>query len=291
MRCLKMDLFKMRKFKSTYIILLIALILSFLVTFATMKVNKLVYDMNRQVETENHTSEDETAQEEYEESDINLEMNYQGAEQEYNEGKLIDYLDASLVGSAYVILITVYVILFCGADYKMGYNKNVYGQISHRAYLILSKLSVCFIYTLIMHFVYCIGTTAAYYVVADSPQTGAMSDIVMHSIMLYVINIALASLFAAIAVLLKGSGIAMAIGVIISMGIHLTGLYIINMLVEKYLKIKNFDLSEVSLLSARSWLITGFTHKNITHVLILAVIYFVVATAIAISVETKRDIN
>ena len=151
MRCLKMDLFKMRKFKSTYIILLIALILSFLVTFATMKVNKLIYDMNRQVETENHTSEDETAQEEYEESDINLEMNYQGTEQEYNEGKLIDYLDASLVGSAYVILITVYVILFCGADYKMGYNKNVYGQISHRAYLILSKLSICFIYTLILH--------------------------------------------------------------------------------------------------------------------------------------------
>ena len=133
---IKMEFLKLRKFKSTWIILLVIIGVTFISAFSTKAmINQYKHDANAYQQYQD--AMDKTG-----DVSLGFSSGATGDMGKYIKGDKIDMpylLTGSFSGNLLITLIAIYLLIFFNSEQKNGFIKNIAGYFSNRSYLIASK--------------------------------------------------------------------------------------------------------------------------------------------------------
>ena len=148
---IKMDLYRMVRTKSMYVVWIV---MAAAIFFST-SMSKLDIDtMNKEAEQQQTENIAETVKPET----INMGMSVFLPTQPGEKVTVFDQVYANLQAKFVALFLVIFTVLFSSADIGSGYIKNIGGQVRSRRNLIFSKASVLFVYTtvtMLHHSDYC----------------------------------------------------------------------------------------------------------------------------------------
>ena len=129
--CIKMDMYRMFRMKSFYVI---GIILA-AATFFTTSMSVLDYNlMKEEVEQNSQVYEQEISSDE---EPVNLGMDVTIPTRPGEMVTVYDQVYANLHGKFIALFMVIFAVLFSASDLSSGYIKNIGGQMKHRGNLIL----------------------------------------------------------------------------------------------------------------------------------------------------------
>ena len=141
--CIKMDLYRMFRMKSFYVVGIILAV----ATFFTTSMSVLAYNMMKEeIEQNPQAYEQEISSDE---EPVNLGMDVTIPTQPGEMVTVYDQVYANLQGKFIALFMVIFAVLFSASDLSSGYIKNIGGQMKNRGKLILSKAVALFIYTIL----------------------------------------------------------------------------------------------------------------------------------------------
>ena len=144
---IKMDLYRMVRTKSMYVVWIV---MAAAIFFST-SMSKLDIDtMNKEAEQQQTESIAETVKPET----INMGMSVFLPTQPGEKVTVFDQVYANLQAKFVALFLVIFTVLFSSADIGSGYIKNIGGQVRSRRNLIFSKASVLFVYTTVTMLLY-----------------------------------------------------------------------------------------------------------------------------------------
>ena len=144
LNAIKMDLYKMFKSKSTWILLICLVAVSF-ATVGMMKLSLEQYKKNPELikQVEELNSDDNINVGIQAGTDNNIREHVDGLKYSIND-LFAGVVNGSMIG----LFIAIFSLIFFNSELKTGYIKNIAGQFTKRRYLIFSKLVVSFVFVL-----------------------------------------------------------------------------------------------------------------------------------------------
>lgn len=277
---LKMDLYRMFRSKSLYVIWII---MALILTFTTyLEMSLLEEDEGSYV-----LYEEEGVFEESDELIIGIEVGR--ATEPGAQASVYDYFYVNSQGSFYVMFLLIFAVIFSTADMKSGYIKNIGGQIRDRKQLILSKaaaLLICTICTLMgMFFLQAMINRLLYGYLA----WGDWNKILRYMPTTILLHLAFLVLIMAIAIILKNNTVSMVFAMCYIMGIWSQIYALLDHLLEK-IGIRNVVVYEYLLPGKLSMLSANPSVKECIIASLTAGIYIVISVVICSVVFEKRDI-
>lgn len=144
---IKMDLYRMVRTKSMYVVWIV---MAAAIFFST-SMSKLDIDtMNKEAEQQQTENIAETVKPET----INMGMSVFLPTQPGEKVTVFDQVYANLQAKFVALFLVIFTVLFSSADIGSGYIKNIGGQVRSRRNLIFSKASVLFVYTTVTMLLY-----------------------------------------------------------------------------------------------------------------------------------------
>lgn len=140
---IRMELFRMFKTKSLYVIWTIFAVLM-IVTTALTAGEMDAYSL------EDRQQNYEYAMEEQESGQVNLGMDVTPSEQKRGNRFLFsDMFFANIKGKAVAVFMIIFTILYSTADVTSGFVKNIAGQVKNRGLIVCAKAVCLFLYTVL----------------------------------------------------------------------------------------------------------------------------------------------
>ena len=139
----KMDLMRMFKSKSIFIIGIIFA----LMIFATSAMLKTIYEdekLSQLIEQSEQSADDNT----------NVGMSISIAPGADGKISILDDLYGNTSGKLMALFMVIFTVIYASADYTSGFVKNIAGQVKNRGMLVVSKAICLFVYTLIFFLFY-----------------------------------------------------------------------------------------------------------------------------------------
>lgn len=279
---IKMDLYRMFRTKSTYVIWIL---IAAAVIFTTwMSKSEMQY---RNKEALNQQTESSVQSEESEE--INLGMQVSLHTQPGEKVTVFDQVYPNLQAKFIALFILIFAVLFSSADINSGYIKNIGGQVKSRGNLIFSRAVALFIYTVLSLFLYLILQIVTQRVCFGYLVWGDKSNLLKYFFTQMLLHYALVLICMAIAVILNSSVLSMAISICLCM--NLTGIIysVVDVFIHK-LGAKNFQLFDYTVTGKIALLPMAPGSKSILAAVCVAAVFGIGATAVTGRVFGKRDI-
>ncbi|QOV20206.1 ABC transporter permease [Blautia liquoris] len=279
---IKMDLYRMFRTKSTYVIWIL---IAAAVIFTTWMSKLDTQDLNK--EALNQQTESSVQSEESEE--INLGMSVSLPTQPGEKVTVFDQVYANLQSKFIALFILIFAVLFSSADINSGYIKNIGGQVKSRGNLIFSRAIALFIYTGLSLCLYLILQIVMQQVCFGYLVWGDKSNLLKYFFTQMLLHYALVLICMAIAVILNSSVLSMAISICLSM--NLMGLIysVVDVFIHK-LGAKNFQLFDYTVTGKIALLPMAPGSKSILAAVCVAAVFGIGATAVTGRVFGKRDI-
>lgn len=300
---IRMDVYRLFKTKSTYIILVIMIALTVMGTGLT----SLIYDMSEpksaQVHTEQVTEivdqaddgskmDDEAAMNaDIDESETGVSMDVSDSviDSDDEEVSVLSVTMSDIAGLQTGLFIIIFTVLFSMADINSGFIKSIGGQVKGRGVLILSKMIAIAIYTAIVIIVDFLTQLIAVNIFFDDAVLGSISEIFKLLSSQFVLNFALAAFVMALAIIIKNNVISMIIGVCLCTGVFELIFMGINYLMDK-IGLHDFDINNLLITGKIQTVAVGADASDIGYALLTAVIYIVISVVAVYNVFKHRDI-
>lgn len=310
---IKMELYRMVRMKSFYVIMLI---MTAMTVFGTWAINEEVaYNKEEAQKTEqslnaiqqgvgeNQEIEDimdgiEAAQqnpgenqEEAEDGDdimvgIVSEMS---EDTDFSNVTVLDTAFSNLSGMIIALFIAIFTVLFCGADITSGYIKNFVGQAKSRTRLVLAKVISIGIYTIVMMLFYWIVQMVSNGIFLGYIHMGDVGSCVSYLAVQTVLHIALAMLCLAIVLISKSTVTSMVFAICVC-GNIMSVLYMgIDFIVGK-IGVKDFSFSTYTVSGRIKMLEQTFARQDGIETLAVAAVCMILCFLIGSVVFTKKDI-
>ena len=207
---IKMDLYRMLKTKSMYVIwIVLAAIL--LITTSLCKTD---YELS--------TEKDAMKQEQVTEptvDNINVGMMVTLPTEPGEKVTVYDIFFANSQGKLYALLLVIFTVLFSTADISSGYIKNIGGQVRNRGTLIFSRAIALAVFTVLTMAGAFLFQAAANGIVFGELEWGNTKAILSYFVTELALHYALVLICMAIAIILKNNVISMVIAVCLSMNV------------------------------------------------------------------------
>lgn len=279
---LRMDLYKMFKSKSFYILnvalLVIALSMALLMKFTlTMDFEKgqqsnLSYNRNEEMLSTNDPSV---------------------TEEEYNSMQA-EIIDTMTVNEFIVfqyseflisILLVIFIALFICSESDTGFIKNIIPLKNSRINLLISKNIIVIFFIIIQGIIGFIASIISNLIVSGKVNILDFKELVIYLGIQMLLRIAFGSLLILFAYLFKSKSASMSVGILLSVNIH--GLFL-DML-NRVVSISNLNLSKLSIIGNVS--IVRFDHDDYQRVIIISIVYFILYNIITTIRVNKMEIN
>lgn len=277
---IKMDLYRMLKTKSMYVIwIVLAAIL--LITTSLCKTD---YELS--------TEKDAMKQEQVTEptvDNINVGMMVTLPTEPGEKVTVYDIFFANSQGKLYALLLVIFTVLFSTADISSGYIKNIGGQVGNRGSLIFSRsiaLSVFSVLTMTGAFLF---QAAANCIVFGELEWGNTKAILSYFVTELALHYALVLICMAIAIILKNNVISMVIAVCLSMNVMTIVYGVINSAIQK-IGIQNFQIYKYTITGKLSLLSMNPSRNECLAAFGVAIVFAVIMIAASSAVFQKRDI-
>ena len=277
---IKMDLYRMFKTKSMYVIwIVLAAIL--LITTSLCKTD---YELS--------TEKDAMKQEQVTEptvDNINVGMMVTLPTEPGEKVTVFDIFFANSQGKFYALFLVIFAVLFSTADISSGYIKNIGGQVGNRGSLIFSRsiaLSVFSVLTMTGAFLF---QAAANCIVFGELEWGNTKAILSYFVAELALHYALVLICMAIAIILKNNVISMVIAVCLTMNVMTIVYGVVNSVIQK-IGIQNFQIYKYTITGKLSLLPMNPSGNECLAAFGVAIVFIVMMISVSSVVFQKRDI-
>lgn len=292
---IRMDVYRLFKTKSTYIILVIMLALSVMGTGLMSVMTEMTGAERQQVQTEqmsdnaDYVGEDDQFNEDTEGAQSQLSVSVSEIDPDENDNSVLSFAMSDISGLQAGLFIIIFTVLFSMADINSGFIKSIGGQVKGRGVLIVSKIAAIAIFTAIVIIADFLTELIAVNIFFDDAVVGSASEIVRLLSSQFVLNFALAVLMMAIAIIIKNNVVSMIIGVCMCTGIFELIFMGINYLMDK-IGFSDFDINNILITGKIQNVTIGVDAADIGYALLTAAIYIAVSVLAVYNVFKRRDI-
>lgn len=277
---IKMDLYRMFRTKSLYIIwIIMAAVLLY-----TTKLSALDYETIQQAGQETVAAEEEITAE-----NVNIGISVTLPTEPGEEVTVYDIMYANMGAKFLGLFLVIFAVIFSTADINSGYVKNIAGQVKNRSNLIVSRAIVLMIFVLIT-----LGGTIILQMISNlliwgNLAWGTVKDFCMYMGTQTLLHCGLALIVMAIAVVLKNNVASMVIAVCMCMNVTVVLYSGIDKLIEK-IGVEDFHLLNYTVTGKITMLPMEMTGQDCLEGIVIAIIFIFISTAITGLVFKKRDI-
>lgn len=292
---IRMDVYRLFKTKSTYIILVIMLALSVMGTGLMSVMTEMTGAKRQQVQTEqmsdnaDYAVEDDQFNEDTEGAQSQLSVSVSEIDPDENDNSVLSFAMSDISGLQAGLFIIIFTVLFSMADINSEFIKSIGGQVKSRGVLIVSKMAAIAIFTAIVIIADFLTELIAVNIFFDDAVVGSASEIVRLLSSQFVLNFALAVLMMAIAIIIKNNVVSMIIGVCMCTGIFELIFMGINYLMDK-IGFSDFDINNILITGKIQNVTIGADAADIGYALLTAAIYIAVSVLAVYNVFKHRDI-
>ena len=277
---IKMDLYRMFKTKSMYVIwIVLAAIL--LITTSLCKTDYELLNEKDAMKQEQVT--EPTV------DNINVGMMVTLPTEPGEKVTVFDIFFANSQGKFYALFLVIFAVLFSTADISSGYIKNIGGQVGNRGSLIFSRsiaLSVFSVLTMTGAFLF---QAAANCIVFGELEWGNTKAILSYFVAELALHYALVLICMAIAIISKNNVISMVIAVCLSMNVMTIVYGVINSAIQK-IGIQNFQIYKYTITGKLSLLPMNPSGNECLAAFGVAMVFIVIMISVSSVVFQKRDI-
>lgn len=276
---LKMDLYRMVKTKSAYVILLIMI----LVTLATTYLEKQL------LEEWDKMSEQERQMQEVEEESVNIGMSVSIPTEEGAKVTVYDAFYANVQAKALGLFLVIFAVIFATADTNSGYIKNIGGQVRHRGGLVLSKAFAILVYTIVFMGVFILIQAASNRIFLGYLEWGDKKTFLSYLGAAILLNFALEMICMTIAVLLRNNIFSMIIAICLCMNLMVILYNVIDSALAKA-GVKDFQILKYTVTGRLALLPLNPSGQQIMGAVTVALVFMVVTILLSSVFFEKRDI-
>ena len=277
---IKMDLYRMLKTKSMYVIwIVLAAIL--LITTSLCKTDYELLNEKDAMKQEQVT--EPTV------DNINVGMMVTLPTEPGEKVTVFDIFFANSQGKFYALFLVIFAVLFSTADISSGYIKNIGGQVGNRGSLIFSRsiaLSVFTVLTMTGAFLF---QAAANCIVFGELEWGNTKAILSYFVAELALHYALVLICMAIAIILKNNVISMVIAVCLTMNVMTIVYGVVNSAIQK-IGIQNFQIYKYTITGKLSLLPMNPSGNECLAAFGVAMVFIVIMISVSSVVFQKRDI-
>ena len=271
---IKMDLYRMFRTKSMYVVWIVLAVSVLFTTFLC----KTDYD--------SLSKEDTVRQEQFAEptaENINVGMMVTLPTEPGEKVTVYDIFFANSQGKFYALFLVIFAVMFSTADIGSGYIKNIGGQVQKRGTLIFSRSIALAVFTVLTMAGAFLLQGAANYIVFKELTWGSyfLTELALHY--------ALVLICMAIAIILKNNVISMVIAICLTMNIMSIVYGLINSAVRK-MGIQNFQIYKYTITGKLSLLPMNPSGNECLEAFGVAIVFAVIMIAASSAVFQKRDI-
>ena len=292
---IRMDVYRLFKTKSTYIILVIMIALSVMGTGLMSVMTEMTGAEGQQVQTEqmsdnaDYAGDDDQLYEDTEGAQSQFSVSVSESDPDENDNSVLSFAMSDISGLQAGLFIIIFTVLFSMADINSGFIKSIGGQVKGRGVLIVSKMVAIAIFTAIVIIADFLTQLIAVNIFFDDAVVGSASEFVRLLSSQFVLNFALAVLMMAIAMIIKNNVVSMIIGVCMCSGIFELIFMGINYLMDK-IGFNDFDINNILITGKIQNVTIGADASDIGYALLTAAIYIAVSVFAVYNVFKHRDI-
>lgn len=294
---IKMELLRMFKSKSLYVVWGIMICLIILTTYMVK------WDNDRVLE---EITEDEVQAEEYDEDsgdfalfmpgvdtlpeqNVNLGMTVMLPNEPGEDITLFDMMFGNIQGKCMALFIVIFAVIYSTADISSGYIKNFGGQITRRSSLIIAKAVALFVYTAITMGIFALVQFVSNGIFLGYMKLGNPAEFGCYMAIQLLLHFAFAVICMMIAVLTRSNLISIIVSICLCMNV-MTLLYnAVDRLLEK-LHVKDFQMLEYTVTGQISMLPMQAGENEVARAMFVSVFFIAVSAALGCIIFEKRDI-
>jgi len=310
---IKMDVYRMFRTKSMYVIWIIllasALITSFLSKIDYDAANK-EWEKQQAVESQADTDTDMQAADVVNAQDIEQQQAADSNKEQLSQqntdnvnigmsvelptepGKKVTVMDvffSNAQGKFYALFLVIFAVMFATADIKSGYIKNIGGQVSQRGMLIVSRAVALALFTAITFAGIFVFQAAANMLAFKCVVWGNWKEIIPYFLTELMLHYAFVLICTAIAVIIKNNVISMTLSVCLTMNI-MSIVYALIDYVGNRVGLHNFNIYKYTVTGRMAMLPMNAGREDIISSMCVAAVFIIIMLSLSSYIFQKRDI-
>ena len=310
---IKMDVYRMFRTKSMYVIWIIllasALITSFLSKIDYDAANK-EWEKQQAVESQADTDTDMQAADVVNAQDIEQQQAADSNKEQLSQqntdnvnigmsvelptepGKKVTVMDvffSNAQGKFYALFLVIFAVMFATADIKSGYIKNIGGQVSQRGMLIVSRAVALALFTAITFAGIFVFQAAANMLAFKCVVWGNWKEIIPYFLTELTLHYAFVLICMAIAVIIKNNVISMTLSVCLTMNIMSIVYAFIDYVVNRK-GLHNFSIYKYTVTGRMAMLPMNAGRDDVVSSMCVAATFIVIMLSLSSYIFQKRDI-
>ena len=310
---IKMDVYRMFRTKSMYVIWIILLASALLTSF----LSKIDYDAankewekQQAVESQADTDTDMQAADVVNAQDIEQQQAADSNKEQLSQqntdnvnigmsvelptepGKKVTVMDvffSNAQGKFYALFLVIFAVMFATADIKSGYIKNIGGQVSQRGMLIVSRAVALALFTAITFAGIFVFQAAANMLAFKCVVWGNWKEIIPYFLTELTLHYAFVLICMAIAVIIKNNVISMTLSVCLTMNIMSIVYAFIDYVVNRK-GLHNFSIYRYTVTGRMAMLPMNAGREDVVSSMCVAAVFIIIMLSLSSYIFQKRDI-
>ena len=280
LKMIKMDLYRMFRTKSMYVIWIV-LAAALLITTSLCKTD---YEL---LNEEDAMQQEQIAEPTVDNMNVGIMVTLPTEPGE--KVTVFDIFFANSQGKFYALFLVIFAVMFSTADISSGYIKNIGGQVRNRGSLIFSRSIALAVFTVLTMAGAFLFQAAANCIVFGDLEWGNTKAILSYFVTELALHYALVLICMAIAIILKNNVISMVIAVRLTMNVMTIVYGVVNSAIQK-IGIQNFQLYKYTITGKLSLLPMNPGGKECMAAFAVAIVFIIVMISVSSVVFQKRDI-
>lgn len=275
---IKMDLYKMFKMRSFYVVNIIAM-----VSIAIMLLFVVVDADKTDLKGSNATTV-------YEDKDQNVKLGVDVDDSQLlgTEQNVLTIYSSFMSSGFYLFLSVIFTMIFALSENKNGYIKNIGGQVRHRWQLFVSKLTAIFIYIFMFDLILLVVQSVIWFIAKGNFGAGSFSEYITFIISQFLLQYVFVIVCTAIAIITKSRVFSMTAAVCLSFGMGKLACMGIDAGIYKLLN-REVSLGKYLITTKISTMLPNMDMAQIRNIIVFAAVYFIVSVFVGIISVEKRD--
>lgn len=277
---IRMELFRMFKTKSLYVIWMVMIACVFLTNGLSAEEIK-TYSMEEKQEMYEAAMDGEESG--------NLGMDVTLPTKPGADVSVFDGFYANVKGKFIALFMVIFTVLYATADITSGYVKNIAGQVRNRGNLIFAKAVALLLYVVLTMLLFIGVQMLSNAISYQKLVMGPGKEFFQYAAMQTFLHFALVMVIMCVAVVLRNNVISMMISVCVCMNVLIMLYGVVDQAVEK-LGIHDFHMMDYTVSGEIVNLGMNAAPKTMGMAVMVGVVFIVVMLAISMTVFQKRDI-
>ena len=278
---IRMELYRMFKTKSLYVIWLV-LAAGILFTTGLSADEMKTYTMEEKQEMYEYATGQQKS------DTVNLGMDVTVPTKPGDTVSVFDLFYGNIKGKFLALFMVIFAVLYSTADMTSGFIKNIAGQVRDRRGLVFAKGVSLFVYTVLTMLIFTGIQTISNALFFDELVFGPVKEFLQYAGIQTLLHFALLIIVMCIAIVLRNNVISMMLSVCLCMNVLVIFYSFLDNLIAKA-HIKNFHVLEYTVTGNISFLETNVTAKMAVTALAVSIAFVIVMIEVCSTVFKKRN--